>query len=197
MESLAARIITHAQALPEGVPIVSRGLLHLGSRAAVDKALSRLAAGGQFGRIARGIYVRRITSRFGTRSPSVACFVEAFAAQSGEVIVPSGVSAANRLGLSAQIPAAATYLTSGRSRNLRFGNLIVEVRHAPRWQTALGNEMAGEIIRAMAWLGPRRAAFVVKSLRGSIEAPTARALLAVQSQLPGWIARSVAEIAHG
>jgi hypothetical protein len=197
MEPVAARIITHAQALPEGAPIVSRGLLHLGSRAAVDKALSRLAAGGQFARVARGIYVRRITSRFGTRSPAVGLFMEAFAAQSGEMIVPSGVSAANRLGLSTQIPAVATYLTSGRTHRFRFGNMLVEVRHAPRWLTALGNEPAGEIVRAMAWLGPERAAYVVRGLRGRIEEQTRVQLLTVQSQLPEWMARSVEELANG
>jgi len=197
MESVAAKIISYAEKLPEGVPITPQTLLHFGSRASVDKSLSRLAKAGHFARVARGVYVRRITSRFGTRSPAVERFVEALAAQSGEMIVPSGVSAANRLGLSTQIPAVATYLTSGRSRNFHFGKMIVEVRHAPRWQTSLGNEPAGEIVRAMEWLGPERAAYVVKGLRGRIEERTLGRLLTVQSQLPEWMARSVEELAHG
>jgi len=197
MESLAAKIIAYAQGLPEGVPIVPRGALHLGSRAGVDKALSRLTASGQLVRAARGIYLRPVTSRFGTRSPSVELFIEAFAIQQGQAIVPSGASAANRLGLSTQIPGEVVYLTSGRTRYFRFGRRVVELRHAPRWQTSLGMQPAGEVVRALAWLGPKRAAFVVDALRGRIEASTARALLAAQSQFPEWIARCVAEIARG
>ena len=43
MPSLSKRIMEHASSLPEGTPSCAGALLHLGSRAAVDQALSRLA----------------------------------------------------------------------------------------------------------------------------------------------------------
>lgn len=42
MPSLSSRILEHASRLPEAAPICPGALLHLGSRAAVDQALSRL-----------------------------------------------------------------------------------------------------------------------------------------------------------
>src|SRR5271165_5950634 len=57
MEVLATRIMEHGNGLPEGTPVVAKELLHLGSRAAVDQALSRLVRRGTLMRAGRGIYV--------------------------------------------------------------------------------------------------------------------------------------------
>jgi len=62
--------------------------LHLGSRAAVDQALSRLAKEGKLLRIARGSCVTPVSSRFGTRAPAPEKVVYALAAQSGEIMTP-------------------------------------------------------------------------------------------------------------
>ena len=45
-ERLSEKVLAHASTLPEGVPVTAKGLLHLGSRAAVDQALSRLTRRG-------------------------------------------------------------------------------------------------------------------------------------------------------
>ena len=46
MQRLSEQILAHAEGLPEGAPVSAKGLLHLGNRAAVDQALSRLAERG-------------------------------------------------------------------------------------------------------------------------------------------------------
>ena len=71
MASLPKRIMEHAEALPEAAPICPGALLHLGNRAAVDQALSRLARRGQLLRVCRGVYMRPIETRFGIRAPYV------------------------------------------------------------------------------------------------------------------------------
>jgi hypothetical protein len=47
VSNLAHQILTHAATLAEGASLSAKALLHLGSRAAVDQALSRLARGGE------------------------------------------------------------------------------------------------------------------------------------------------------
>jgi hypothetical protein len=83
----------------EGTPVAAKSLLHLGNRAAADQPLLPLTERGQPIRAGRGVYLRPITSRFGTRAPSFQQAVEALANQRGEVIAPSGAAAANTLGL--------------------------------------------------------------------------------------------------
>lgn len=197
MQRLSEQILAHAEGLPEGTPVSAKSLLHLGNRAAVDQALSRLAERGRLIRASRGVYLRPVTSRFGTRSPSVEQAVEALASQRGEVIVSSGAAAANTLGLTTQVPVRSVYLTSGRTRKMNFGKQVVELRHAPRWQLALAHRPAGEAVRALAWLGPEKAEAALKALKRKLPQTTFNELVAAAPQLPTWLARSVGKAAHG
>ena len=197
MQRLSEQILAHAEGLPEGTPVSAKSLLHLGNRAAVDQALSRLAERGQLIRAGRGVYLRPIASRFGTRAPSVEQAVEALAAQRGEVIVSSGAAAANALGLTTQVPVRSVYLTSGRSRTMNLGKQVVELRHAPRWQLVLANRPAGEAVRALAWLGPEKAEAALKTLKRRMPPGAFGELVAAAPQFPTWLARSVGKAAYG
>ena len=197
VQRLTEQILVHAEGLPEGAPIAAKGLLHLGNRAAVDQALSRLATRGRLMRAGRGVYLRPVSSRFGVRAPSVEKAVEALAVQRGEVIVSNGAAAANALGLTTQVPVRSVYLTSGRSRTMNLGHQVVELRHAPRWQLALADRPAGQAVRALAWLGPEKAEAALKTLKRKLPSSTFGELVAAAPQLPSWLARSVGKVAHG
>ena len=197
MQRLTEQILTHAERLPEGTPLAAKSLLHLGSRAGVDQALSRLAERGQLIRAGRGVYLRPVTSRFGTRAPSVEQAVKALAVQRGEVIVPNGAAAANALGLTTQVPVRSVYLTSGRSRTMTLGKQLVELRHAPRWQLALADRPAGQAVRALAWLGPENAEMALMALKRKLPPTAFGELVAAAPQFPTWLARSIGRAAHG
>lgn len=197
MQRLTDQILAYAEGLPEGEPIAAKGLLHLGKRAAVDQALSRLAERGQLIRAGRGVYLRPIESRFGTRTPSVERAVEALAKQRGEVIVSTGAAAANTLGLTTQVPIRSMFLTSGRSHTMNLGKQVVELRHAPRWQLTLANRQAGEAVRALAWLGPEKADVALETLKRKLPPSTFSELVAAAPQLPTWLAQSVGKVAYG
>ena len=197
MQRLSEQILAYAEGLSEGTPVSAKSLLHLGNRAAVDQALSRLAERGWLIRADRGVYLRPVTSRFGTRPPSVAQAVQALASQRGEIIVSSGAAAANTLGLTTQVPVRSVYLISGRSRMMNLGKQVVELRHAPRWQLALAHRPAGEAIRALAWLGPEKAEAALKTLKRKLPQTIFDELVAVAPQLPTWLARGVGKAAHG
>ena len=154
MASLSQQILEHAARQPEGTPLLARTLLHLGKRAAIDQTLSRLQRRGQLLRVARGIYVLPVQTRFGSHAPGAARVIEGLARQRGETIVPHGAAAANALGLTPQVPTRAIYLTSGPDRKLQLGRQTVELRHAPAWQLLLPGQPAGEAVRALAWNGP-------------------------------------------
>jgi hypothetical protein len=197
MEHLSIQILSHAAVLPEGTPLAAKCLLHLGSRAAVDQALSRLAGRGALIRAGRGVYLRPVQTRFGERSPSIEEAVEALAVQRGETIVSSGAAAANALGLTTQVPVRAVYLTSGRSRTLTLGKQSIELRHAPKWQLALADKVSGQAVRALAWLGPDLAEGALQSLKQKLPASALTELVAAAPQFPTWLARTVGKVVHG
>jgi hypothetical protein len=188
MERLSAQIIEKALSLPEGAPIAAKALLHLGSRAAIDQALSRLRRRGQLLRAGRGLYVRPVSSRFGSRAPSVESLIEAVAMRSGETIVPSGAASANKLGLTTQVPVRNIYLTSGPSRELQLGKQSAELRHAPNRQLLLPRRPAGEALRALLWLGPESAEKALLTLKNKLQPSEFDALIGLAPMTPNWLA---------
>ena len=179
---------------PETMPISAKNLLHLGNRAAVDQALSRLSHRGQLLRAGRGLYVRPIQTRFGVRTPEVSAVLNALQRESGEVIAPSGAATANQLGLTTQVPVRPLYLTSGRTRHLKLGAQIVELQHAPRWQLTLSERPAGAVIRALAWGGRERSRTLAAQLESKLSPETVGELSAVRGQLPTWMAERVSAL---
>ncbi len=198
MKTLAKQIVEHASKLPEGTPLTAKELLHLGHRAAIDQVLSRLVGRGTLLRAGRGIYVLPIESRFGSRAPSTLKMVEGLASQRGETIVPHGAATANALGLTTQVPMRAVYLTSGRSRLLKLGAQMVELRHAPIWQLILPGRAAGDVVRALAWLGPEKAAEAIRKLGAKLPASELQEVASARARLPTWMATEVsALVTHG
>lgn len=198
MQTIAKQVLEYAAGLPEGIPLVAKELLHLGGRAAVDQVLSRLAKRGALLRAGRGIYVVPVESRFGTHAPSASKMVEGLASQRGETIVLHGAAAANALGLTTQVPMKAIYLTSGRNRRLKVGAQTVEFRHAPIWQLIFPSRPAGEVVRALAWLGPEKAGEALRKLRFKLQPSELEEVASVRARLPTWMAQEVsALLAHG
>ena len=193
MSTLPTSILLHAQPLPEGGVLSPKESLHLGSRTAVDQALSRLTREGKLLRVARGTYVTPVSSRFGTRAPAPEKVVHALAAQNGEVVTPHGANAANALGLTQQVPIREVYLTSGRTRKLKLGRSEVMVKHAPRWMLALGSGQAGAAVRALAWMGPSHVRESLATLRRTLPPSEWRALASARAALPSWMARAIGE----
>ena len=197
MERLSETVLRHAQGQPEGTPLLAKGLMHLGSRAAVDQALSRLVRRGALLRAGRGVYVLPVESRFGHRAPSADKTVEGLAAARGERVANSGAMAANVLGLTTQVPVKRVFLTSGPNRKLTLGREEIELRHAPEWQLVLAGRRAGEAIRALAWLGRDRAGEAAELVRQRLSEEERRELASVSPQMPGWLAGPVSAVAHG
>ncbi len=198
MRSLPQRIMAYAESLPEATPLCPGALLHLGNRAAIDQALSRLARSGKLMRICKGVYMRPVETRFGVRGPRIGKALAALSALWGETIVPCGGSAANRLGLTAQNPVRMVYLTSGPSRPLHFGAHTVELRHAPRWQLAAPHRRAGNVIRALAWLGPEEVEDGLEAVLPTLSAEELNELSTARALMPNWMAEPVsARLPHG
>ncbi len=194
MPSLPRQIEDYAATLPEGAPLCPSALLHLGTRAAVDQALSRLARRGRLMRIFQGVYMRPVETRFGKCPPSEDKVIASLSELWGEVIVYSGGAAANFLGLTKHVPVRSVYLTSGPERRLWLGGRPVVLRHAPRWQLVAPNRLAGNIVRALAWLGPLEVDDGLERLAPRISAEDLADLASVRAVLPAWLAEPISRL---
>ncbi len=165
----------------------------MGSRSAIDQALSRLSRHGYLIRVNRGAYVSPVRELAGVRPPSAEKVLESLATLSGELIAPDGVTSAVALGLEELVRSTGGYVTSGRSRTLEIGENKIILRHAPAWMLMLGNSPAGAAVRAMAWKGPAAADQTLTKIRRALSDPEWQTLMACRAALPSWMARAIGE----
>ncbi|MFC5346187.1 DUF6088 family protein [Brevundimonas staleyi] len=191
---LSERILSAFGTTSEGEPLSAKALLHLGNRAAVNQALTRLARRGLIIRLALGHYVRPVQTRFGQRAPSVERAVQALSISLGETVTISGGAAASRLGLSAQVPVRTVYLTSGPSRILHFGKQTVELRHAPEWLLLEAQSPAGDLLRAAHWIGAEKSRELLAAGIPRLSPPDREALARLRARLPAWLAQSISDV---
>ncbi len=91
--------------------------------------LAELAKDGKLFRVAFGIYVKPVMSRFGPVMPSPYEVAEAVAKRDDAKILPHGTTAENYLGFSTQVPMNIIYLTTGTSRKIKIGNRTITFKH--------------------------------------------------------------------
>ena len=87
----------------------------------VARTLSRLATDGLLYRIAQGIYLYPLRNAYGIQKPPLDKIAEAVAGKYHSNIIPSGLTALNRLGFSTQVPMNAVYITDGTPRTINIG----------------------------------------------------------------------------
>lgn len=92
--------------------------------------LSELTAKGKLLKIAHGIYLKPITTRFGPIFPPLMNIAKNIAKRDGAKILPSGATAENFLGFSTQLPMNSVFLTSGTPRKLKIGNRTLTLKHS-------------------------------------------------------------------
>ncbi|MEX0617901.1 MAG: DUF6088 family protein [Pseudohongiellaceae bacterium] len=153
--SVSKSVKARVKRMPRGKPFSSSVLLGLGSRAAVDQALSRQVKAGEVKRIARGIYIRPKSSRFIAEvMPEVGEVMNVIAKDNNEIIQVGGAEAANRFGLSTQMPTKHVYYTNGAPREINVGNLRVQLKNtrSPR-KLVYAGEKPGMALSALWYLG--------------------------------------------
>ena len=93
----------------------------------------------------------------------------------------------------------AVYLTSGRSLDFQLGAQVwLNSLHAPGWQLALADRPAGEVVRALAWLGPQQAEKALRILKRKLPQGALEEVAAVRSRLPAWMAEQISRMVfHG
>ena len=175
-----------------------KDFLGLGSREAVDQALSRLVKAGQLRRVGHGLYDMPRMSDVLKRPAPVDwdAAIAALARRDGVRIIPDGLVAANQLGLTNAVPAKASYVTDGSTRTLKIDGRTVRFRHAGPSVMLWAGKSAAPVAQALRWLGPDMATDprVISTLRRNLPDDVKRDLLENSGSLPGWalpLARSI------
>lgn len=200
MTAVAGQIMKRVSANSSGRWVCTpKDFLDLGSRVAIDQALSRLVKAGQLRRVGHGLYTTpRISNVLNRPAPvDLDAAVAALSRRDGIRVMPDGLVFANQLGLTNAVPAKVSYVTDGHSRTLKIDGRTVRFRHAGPSVMQWAGRPAAPVVQAWRWLGPRAAADreIVSILSRHLPDDVKLDLLHNRRDLPGWalpLARMVA-----
>ena len=124
----------------------------------VGQILSRMVKDGMIRRIGRGIFDFPNTNPAlgGQLSPDIDQAANALARKFRWSILPYGNLAANRLGLSQQVPAKLTYLSNGPTKELRIENRVIYFKHARPKEIYADSTISGLVVQALRYFGKDR-----------------------------------------
>ena len=127
----------------------------ISSAGSIGQILSRLVKDGFIRRIGRGLFDYPKTNPIlgGELSPDIDQAAKAIARKFKWSILPYGNLAANRLGLSQQVPAKYVYLSSGPTKEVKIGKTEIRFRHARPKEIYADSAISGLVVQALRYLG--------------------------------------------
>ena len=191
--SIDAAIRASVEAASRGSVFSPADFAGFGSRTAVDKVLSRLAASGELRRLARGLYDRPEAL---SRLPSVEEIARALAGKNGVRLQACGAYAANLLGVSEQMPLKLVFITDGTTRTVWVGERQIVLKPTTQRNMATAGRISGLVIQALRYLGqPNVDEAVLLHVQTRLTSDDKVVLLADAVLAPAWIAGLMRRIA--
>jgi Family of unknown function (DUF6088) len=199
MASLSDRIMRRVRAYGRGNRVFTpNDFLDLGNRAAVDQALSRLSRNHRLRRVSRGLYdLPRLSTVLNRPAPpNIDAAVQALVRRDRIQVMPDGIVAANRLGLTNAVPAKVSYVTSGPTRTFKVGGRTVRFQHASAILMAWVKRPGAPAIQALYWLGQPIASTpeTIDILRTNLSDVIKQDLIKGIDLLPAWIASIISKL---
>ena len=196
MTAVTDKIIKRVRGKGRGWVFTPKDFLDLGTRASVDMALTRLLNSGSIRRIGRGLYdYPMMHDKLGLLTPDADTIVQAVAVQSGDKVITSGAQAANRLGISTQVPAKSSYATSGASRSKKVAGRTITLKRSRAPILDDASPQANAVLQVLAHLGKINVdSDIIRSLASRLDARDVKALQKARPQMAGWMSDAVLKI---
>lgn len=137
--------------------------LDYGNPESVKKALLRLKEKKILVRLAHGIYLYpKVDKELGVLFPSTEEIANAIARRDKARIVPTGVQALNKLGLSTQVPMKVVYLTDGAARTVKVGKRTITFKKTSPKNLLTKGEISRLAIQALKTIGQNKVDDITK-----------------------------------
>ncbi len=154
MTSIESNIREHIARLRGGSVFYPSDFEEYGSSEAVRIALFRLAETGIIKRLAHGIYAKPYKSKYiGDVYPGAEEIAKAIAKRDKARLLPTGIAAQNKLGLSTQVPMNFVYYTDGPARTVKLEHATITFRKASPKKMALRGKISKLVVMALTDIG--------------------------------------------
>jgi len=142
----------------QGYVFTRKDFQDIASSGSIGQVLSRMIKDGVIRQIGRGIFDFPNTNPAlgGQLSPNIDQAARAVARKFRWSILPYGNLAANRLGLSQQVPAKLTYLSDGPTKEIKIENRVIYFKHARPKEIYADSYISGLVVQALRYFGKNR-----------------------------------------
>jgi hypothetical protein len=152
-----SKIAEAVKTYPRGSVLFVDNFLDFGNHESVKKALLRLKEKKILVRLTHGIYLYpKVDKELGVLFPSTEEIAKAIARRDKARIVPTGVQALNKLGLSTQIPMKVVYLTDGAARTVKVGKRTITFKKTSPKNLLVKGEISSFAIQALKTIGQNK-----------------------------------------
>jgi len=196
--SVDSQVLQRIQSHGLGWVFTPADFADIGSRTAVATALKRHKAVGLIRLLGRGLYDTPSQHPvLGLLWPAIEDVAKALERKDGIRLQPSGVYAANLLGLSEQVPAKVVFLTDGATRSVKVGPTEISLKRTTPRNMAAAGQLSSLLIQALRSLGAAHiTAQRIERLRQHLPATERAATLQDIALAPEWMHAHFREIAR-
>ena len=158
MNKITEQIEKRITAAGPGYVFTRKDFQDIASSGSIGQILSRMVKDGLIRRIGLGVFdFPNINPALGGQlSPDIDQAAKAIARKFRWSILPYGNLAANRLGLSQQVPAKLTYLSDGPTKELKIENRVIYFKHARPKEIYAESFISGLVVQALRYFGKDR-----------------------------------------
>jgi len=194
------KILKRIKAKKRGWVFCAKDFHDLGSRNAIDKALSRMADDNAIDdgiiRVVRGVYYYPIIQDgIGIIPPDLNAVADTLARNAGILIYPSGATSANMLGLSNQVPAQNIYWTHGKSMTKHLGKNSIQFKHVRINPVPNTPSIVVVVLNALNYLGKNKIDdAVITRCSKFLNDSDKKSLQKMSSRVSGWISDFIPKI---
>lgn len=192
MASIEDSILVAIKAQGGGSIFFPSDFMSYGKDKAVAKSLERLTAKGDIIRLARGLYLYPVIDTalgLGILMPSIEQIAQTIARRDKARIVPTGIYAMNKLGISKQVPMNVVYLTDGASRKVCLGNgRSIQFKYTTPKNLSFTNTLAMLVTFALKEVGKDNVTDdIAKKIKSVLQKEKKENVLADEALMPAWI----------
>jgi hypothetical protein len=165
--------------------------LDFGSPESVKKSLYRLAEKDVLVRLAHGIYLYpKVDKELGILYPSTEDIAKAIARRDKARIVPTGIHALNKLGLSTQVPLKVVYLTDGAARSIKVGKRTITFKKTTPKNLMTKGEISSLVIQALKTIGRSKVdEKTLRKIRSILKNESQEQIIHDARLSPAWISK--------
>ncbi len=181
-----------------GSAFVSSDFRAIAPPAVIKTALPRLEEEGLLRRVMRGVYEYPEYSTFlGERvAPDPHKIAQAIARNFGWTVVPCGITALNLLGLSTQVPASWSYVSSGPYRTYAVNSVKLVFKHTADKEIAQISPKSALVIQAVKSLGRDGAEDAIPKLQKILTKAEKAALIKETQYATAWVFEAAQKISQ-